>query len=141
MGYLHLNLATTDMALRQEEFKEFTKSKGFDGKNFRTEFDRALYVGLTLFEDSGIGGVTYNGIKRPDFSKKDEILRKIEEKSLSKIEEAKEYSREDKAKLRAIFEKIKTDDNLYDAITKQHNEFLEQLSSKNCNDESKGCMR
>lgn len=117
MGYLGSPPWLMSQAKRREEFLGFINRK---------DYPVELAVGLYLVEDSEIGGTLYDKIKRPDFSKKEELLNQIEKESVSEIEASK-GSEKNKARVKAIFEKMETDEKFYNTVVKEYEGFLEHL--------------
>lgn len=117
MGYLGSPPWLMNQAKRREEFLGFINRK---------DYPVELAVGLYLLEDSEIGGTLYDKIERPDFSKKEELLNQVKKESVSEIEASK-GSEKNKARVKAIFEKIKTDENFFNTVAREYEGFLKHL--------------
>jgi len=121
MGYLHQPFLISTMAYRKGRFDRFIEGKK---QGYIEQGNPEIIIAVTILEDAEIGGYEYDKAKIPDFSKKEDILKQVEEKSISKIEEMKSYSSRQKAKLRAIFERLRTDETFYNIVVKEYEEFL-----------------
>jgi len=121
MGYLHSPFFLMSQGVRKDVFEDFLNNN---------KYSKEETIGVVLLEDSGIGGTNFNKILKPDFSKREYVLRQIEEQSVSGIEKNEGYSKKIKNFVRTVFEDMKTDETFYQNTVEKYQAFLEHLTKK-----------